>query len=55
MKQLYQAENYLIYGHKDSANGKSILNFIINKTEKKPRQVRKTPIPLIPINNTDTS
>ena len=30
------------YGHKNSTNGKSIINFIINKKEKKPRQAKKT-------------
>ena len=43
------------YEHKDSTNGKSIINFMINKTEKKSRQATKTLISLILINNTDTS
>ena len=30
------------YRHKDSTNGKSIINFIVNKKEKKPRQAKKT-------------
>ena len=30
------------YGYKDSSNGKSIINFMINKTEEKPTQAKKT-------------
>ena len=41
------------YGYRDSTNGKSIINFMINKTEEKPRQAKKTS--LILNNNTDTS
>ena len=43
------------YEHNDSTNGKSIINFMIDKTEKKPRQVKKTSVSLILIDNTDTS
>ena len=38
-----------------STNGKSIINFILNKTEEKPRQAKKTSISLILNNNNDTS
>ena len=41
------------YGYRDSTNGKSIINFMINKTEEKPRQAKKTSLVLN--NNTDTS
>ena len=43
------------YEHKDRTNGKSIINFMINKIEKKPGQAKKTSISLILINNTNTS
>ena len=43
------------YGYRCSNNGKSIINFMINKTEKKPRQAKKTSISLVLANNTDTS
>ena len=49
MKQLYQAENYLIYGHKDTANGKSILK-LHNKQNRKKAQTGKENI-----NTTDTN
>ena len=41
------------YGYRDSTNGKSIINFMTNKTEEKPRQAKKTSLVLS--NNTDTS
>ena len=43
------------YGHKDRTNGKNIINFMVNKTEKKLRQANETSVSLILINNTDTS
>ena len=43
------------YEHKDSTNGKSIINFVIAKQNEKPRQAKKTSISLILISNTDTS
>ena len=41
------------YGYRDSTNGKSIINFMINKIEEKSRQAKKTSLVLN--NNTDTS
>ena len=43
------------YGYRDSTDGESIKNFIINKTEEKPRQAKKTSISPTLNNNTDTS
>ena len=39
------------YGHIGSTNGKSIINFKINKIEKNSRQAKKTSVSLILINN----
>ena len=41
------------YGQKDSTNGKSIIMFMINKTEKKkPRQAKKTSVSLTVLSDT---
>ena len=41
------------YEHNESTNEKSIINLMMNKTEKKRRQAKRTSISLIMFNETD--